>query len=413
MTSSSSAPGLPGSLSTAPLSSDASSSGLAQGASAVSADTALVSAAASLVSSGASRAPSLYGVLPSGLAGDHGILRCGRFRFSLAQPLVMGILNVTPDSFSDGGKFQMRDAALRRAEAMIREGVHILDIGGESTRPGAPEVSLGEELDRVLPVVEALRDCGVALSIDTYKPEVMRATLEAGADMINDIRAFTEDGALEVVARSQCGVCAMHMQGAPATMQDAPSYEDVVDEVRHFLERRVIALESSGIARERIVVDPGFGFGKSVAHNFRLLRDLPMTSPGGLPILVGMSRKSMLAAVMPSPGGEAPAPAERVIASVAAAVCAAERGAAIVRVHDVAQTVEALSVWSAIGQDDPAAPQPRSAIVEMASDRRGEARTGDEFAQDGAASRRDAATERTADAIALGVDDGAGERRAD
>jgi dihydropteroate synthase len=331
----------------------------------------------------------------------------------------MGILNVTPDSFSDGGKFQMRDAALRRAEAMIREGVHILDIGGESTRPGAPDVSLGEELDRVLPVIEALRDCGVALSIDTYKPDMMRAALDAGADMINDIRAFTEDGALEVVARSQCGVCAMHMQGSPATMQDAPSYDDVVDEVRHFLERRVIALESSGVARERIVVDPGFGFGKSVAHNFRLLRDLPMTSPGGLPILVGMSRKSMLAAVMPVQGGEVAAPVDRVIASVAAAVCAAERGAAIVRVHDVAQTVEALSVWSALSQDDPAAPQPRSAIVEMAADRRDFAYDGDVDAHhtEAGAAARDANAERGAeravDAMAQGADDGGLDRRVD
>ncbi|MGF7189601.1 dihydropteroate synthase [Robbsia andropogonis] len=399
MTSSPSTPGLSG----LPLSSasDVSPSVSAQDNVAVSSESVV---SAMPVVPHAPRSTSMFDVLPSGLVGDHGIFRCGRFRFSLAQPLVMGILNVTPDSFSDGGKYQMRDAALRRAEAMIREGAHILDIGGESTRPGALEVSLGEELDRVLPVVEALRDFGVALSIDTYKPDVMRAALEAGADMINDIRAFTEDGALEVVARNQCGVCAMHMQGAPTTMQDAPSYEDVVDEVRHFLERRVIALESSGVARERIVVDPGFGFGKSVAHNFRLLRDLPMTSPGGLPILAGMSRKSMLAAVIPSQEGEVP-PASRVIASVAAAVCAAERGAAIIRVHDVAQTVEALSVWSAIGQDDPAAPQPRGAIVEMADGRAVDA--------DGTASERADAVEGMADAIVPGGDDATPERRGD
>ena len=309
----------------------------------------------------------------------HGTLRCGRFRFSLSKPLVMAILNVTPDSFSDGGRFLSRDAALRRADTLIAEGADLIDIGGESTRPGAPPLSLGEELDRVLPVVEALRDRGVALSVDTYKPEVMRAVLEAGADMINDIRAFSEPDALEVIAKSTCAVCAMHMRGDPRTMQLDPVYEDVVAEVREFLDKRVIALESAGVARERIVVDPGFGFGKTVAHNFRLLRDLPMTSPGGLPILVGMSRKSMLAAAVQSAGradaGRTPpsvvgaaraplnavgenlasartmAPADRVNASIAAAVCAAERGAAIIRVHDVAATVEALAVWQAINAE--------------------------------------------------------------
>lgn len=320
----------------------------------------------------------------------HGTLRCGRFNFSLSRPLVMAILNVTPDSFSDGGQFHSRDAALRHAERLIADGADILDIGGESTRPGAPPLSLGEELDRVMPLVEALHDCGVAVSVDTYKPDVMRAVLDAGADMINDIRGFTEDGALEAIARSECAVCAMHMLGDPRTMQEAPVYEDVVAEVRAFLDRRVIALESAGVARERIVVDPGFGFGKNVAHNYRLLRDLPMTSPGGLPILVGMSRKSMLAAVLgdaagsvwqsalqpaspsasqsasqsasplpshavPQPASAAKStaqttvpPAARLHGSIAAAICAAERGAAIIRVHDVAPTVQALTVWRAI-----------------------------------------------------------------
>ncbi|MCY0388503.1 dihydropteroate synthase [Robbsia sp. Bb-Pol-6] len=300
----------------------------------------------------------------------HGTLRCGRFTFSLSRPLVMAILNVTPDSFSDGGQFHSRDAALRHAERLIADGADILDIGGESTRPGAPPLSLGEELDRVMPLVEALHDCGVAVSVDTYKPDVMRAVLDAGADMINDIRGFTEDDALEAVSRSECAVCAMHMRGDPRTMQDAPVYDDVVAEVREFLDRRVIALESAGVARERIVVDPGFGFGKNVAHNYRLLRDLPMTSPGGLPILVGMSRKSMLAAVLGDPLASAsqtaaqtpsqtasqttsrtmplPPPAARLHGSIAAAICAAERGAAIIRVHDVAPTVEALAVWRAI-----------------------------------------------------------------
>ena len=326
----------------------------------------------------------------------HGTLRCGRFRFSLSKPLVMAILNVTPDSFSDGGRFLSRDAALRRADTLIAEGADLIDIGGESTRPGAPPLSLGEELDRVLPIVEALRDRGIALSVDTYKPEVMRAALDAGADMINDIRAFSEPDALEVVARRSCAVCAMHMRGDPRTMQVDPVYDDVVAEVREFLDKRVIALESAGVARDRIVVDPGFGFGKTVAHNYRLLRDLPMTSPGGLPILVGMSRKSMLAAAIntaertdvdrtdvdpataegvateqralqdraravatataAATGAVADAartiaPAERVNASIAAAVCAAERGAAIIRVHDVAATVEALAVWQAINAE--------------------------------------------------------------
>lgn len=283
---------------------------------------------------------------------EHGTLRCGRFNFSLAQPLVMAILNVTPDSFSDGGRFQSLDMALRRAEAIVAEGAHIIDIGGESTRPGAPALSLGEELDRVLPIVEALKDCGLALSIDTYKPEVMQAVLDAGADMINDIRGFSEADALEAVAKRDCAVCAMHMRGDPRTMQEGElDYEDVVEEVRHFLDKRVIALESAGVARERIVVDPGFGFGKTVAHNYRLLRDLPMTSPGGLPILVGMSRKSMLGAVIARGDGQTPPPEARVTASVAAALCAAERGAAIIRVHDVAPTVEALAVWRAINAD--------------------------------------------------------------
>lgn len=289
----------------------------------------------------------------------HGTLRCGRFSFSLSHPIVMAILNITPDSFSDGGRFATRDAALRRAEAIVKEGAQIIDIGGESTRPGAPALSLGEELDRVMPIIEALHGSGIALSIDTYKPEVMRAALAAGADMINDIRGFSEDGALEAVAKSDCAVCAMHMRGDPRTMQEAPEYEDVVTEVREYLDRRVIALESAGVSRERMVVDPGFGFGKSVEHNYRLLRELPMTSPGGLPILVGMSRKSMLGAVLPAQipgmhehGGSgderSDVASRRLIASVSAAVCAAERGAAIIRVHDVAATLEALAVWRAM-----------------------------------------------------------------
>ncbi|WP_134138096.1 dihydropteroate synthase [Paraburkholderia sp. BL6665CI2N2] len=272
-------------------------------------------------------------------------LQCGRFKLTFERPLVMGILNVTPDSFSDGGKYAMRGDALRQAERMMLDGADIIDIGGESTRPGAPPVSLDEELDRVIPLVEQLRGANVPLSIDTYKPEVMRHTLAAGADLINDIWGFRMPGAIDAVRDSQCGVCVMHMLGEPQTMQvGEPVYDDVVSEVRDFLEERVAALKQAGIARARISVDPGFGFGKTVVeHNYTLLAHLPDTAPRAeppYPILAGMSRKSMVGAVV-----ERPAP-ERVAGSIAAAVCAAERGAAILRVHDVAQTVDALKVWA-------------------------------------------------------------------
>nr|WP_146014017.1 dihydropteroate synthase [Trinickia dabaoshanensis] len=278
-------------------------------------------------------------------------LVCGRFTLRFERPLVMGILNVTPDSFSDGGRYIVRDAAVRQAEKMLAEGVDIIDIGGESTRPGAPPVPLDQELERVVPVVEALVGAGVPLSIDTYKPEVMRAALAAGADLINDIWGFRRPGALEAVRDSRCGLCVMHMLGEPQTMQRAEmDYVDVVADVRAFLQARVEALMQAGIARARISVDPGFGFGKATReHNYALLARLRDTAPGPaagqapFPILAGMSRKSMLGAVT----GRA-APAERVAASVAAAVCAVERGAAIVRVHDVAETVDALKVWAAV-----------------------------------------------------------------
>ena len=278
-------------------------------------------------------------------------LICGRFTLTFERPLVMGILNVTPDSFSDGGRFIARDDALRRAERMLAEGVDIIDIGGESTRPGAPAVPLAEELDRVTPLVEALVGMSVPLSIDTYKPEVMRAALAAGADLINDIWGFRRPGALEAVRETNCGLCVMHMLGEPQTMQRGEiEYGDVVTEVRAFLQERVDALTQAGIERARISVDPGFGFGKATReHNYALLARLPETAPQAgagqapFPILAGMSRKSMLGAVT---GRKTPA--ERVAASVAAAVCAAERGAAIVRVHDVAETVDALKVWAAV-----------------------------------------------------------------
>ncbi|WP_240655555.1 dihydropteroate synthase [Paraburkholderia phosphatilytica] len=275
-------------------------------------------------------------------------LQCGRFLLTFERPLVMGILNVTPDSFSDGGSYIDRGEALRQAERMMVDGADLIDIGGESTRPGAPPVPLDEELERVLPLIEALRGANVPLSVDTYKPAVMRRALDAGADMINDIWGFRMPGAIDAVRDSACGLCAMHMLGEPQTMQvGEPRYDDVVAEVRAFLDERVSALTQAGIVRNRISVDPGFGFGKSVVeHNYTLLAHLPDTAPRvdgePLPVLAGMSRKSMLGAVTGR------AASERVAASVAAAVCAAERGAAIVRVHDVAQTVDALKVWSAM-----------------------------------------------------------------
>ncbi|QCP51774.1 dihydropteroate synthase [Trinickia violacea] len=277
-------------------------------------------------------------------------LQCGRFTLTFERPLVMGILNVTPDSFSDGGRYVERGEALRQAEQMLVDGADIIDIGGESTRPGAPPVPLDEELERVVPLIEVLRDANVPLSVDTYKPQVMREALAAGADLINDIWGFRQEGAIDAVRESGCGLCVMHMLGEPQTMQRGePSYNDVVADVRAFLEARVNALMEAGVARERISVDPGFGFGKSVIeHNYALLAHLPETAPRPpvgarpFPVLAGLSRKSMLGAVIARPAPE------RVAASVAAAVCAAERGAAIVRVHDVAQTVDAMKIWAAV-----------------------------------------------------------------
>jgi dihydropteroate synthase len=277
-------------------------------------------------------------------------MRCGRFTLTFERPLVMGILNVTPDSFSDGGRYVARDDALRQAERMIRDGADMLDIGGESTRPGAAPLPLDEELARVVPIVEALRDAGVPISVDTYKPEVMRAALVAGADMINDVWGFRQPGAIDAVRDSDCGLCVMHMLGEPQTMQrGTPDYWDVVAQVRAFLTERVDMLMRDGVGKTRISVDPGFGFGKStVGGNYALLAHLADTAPRlgdaePFPILAGMSRKSMFAEVT----GRA-LPHERVAASVAGAVLAAERGAAIVRVHDVAETVDALKVLAAV-----------------------------------------------------------------
>ncbi|MET0917638.1 MAG: dihydropteroate synthase [Burkholderiales bacterium] len=269
-------------------------------------------------------------------------LACGRFRLSLSRPLVMGIVNVTPDSFSDGGSFASVEAAVLQARRLLAEGADILDIGGESTRPGATPVSLAVELDRVLPVIERLVDSSVPLSIDTYKPEVMGAALTAGASMVNDVKALREPGALELVAATDAGVCLMHMQGDPQTMQMAPQYADVVREVESFLRDRVVACERAGIARDRIVIDPGFGFGKSTAHNIALLRDLERLSTLGVPVLAGLSRKSVLGKITDREIGE------RVHSSVAAALVAVYRGAKIVRVHDVRATRDALAIYEAV-----------------------------------------------------------------
>lgn len=255
----------------------------------------------------------------------------------------MGILNVTPDSFSDGGQFHSLDLALSHAEQMIAEGVDIIDIGGESTRPGSQPLPLEEELRRVIPVVYALRDCGKPLSIDTYKPAVMREALAAGADMINDINGFRAEGALSAVNEGGCALCIMHMQNAPATMQLNPEYRDVMDEVKSFLLERVRAMASAGIDRRRLCIDPGFGFGKTVDHNLALLRNISnIARDMDLPVLAGMSRKSMIGAITGRPVDQ------RLAGSVAAALIAVQRGALIVRVHDVAETIDALKVWQAV-----------------------------------------------------------------
>ena len=267
---------------------------------------------------------------------------CGKFQFELSRPLVMGIVNVTPDSFSDGGRHLSAANAIAHARQLIADGADILDIGGESTRPGAALVSEQEELDRVLQVVEGLRDIPVPISIDTYKPEVMRAALAAGASMVNDINALQAPGALDVVADCNAGVCLMHKQGMPQTMQQHPQYQDAVSEVSAFLRERIAVAETAGIARDRIVIDPGFGFGKTLAHNLDLLSDLDTFSALGVPVLAGLSRKSMLGAIT---GREVN---DRMAASLAAAMLAVERGAAIVRVHDVRETVDALKIWNAV-----------------------------------------------------------------
>ncbi|MGV2897451.1 dihydropteroate synthase [Achromobacter sp. AGC78] len=270
---------------------------------------------------------------------------CGRFEFDLERPLVMGIVNVTPDSFSDGGQHDDTDSAVAHARQLIEEGAQILDLGGESTRPGADPVSVADELDRLLPVIEALRDCGVPLSIDTFKPEVMRATLDAGADMINDIYGFRQPGAVEAVAQSRCGLCVMHMKGEPRTMQALPpEYTDLIGEIGLFLGSRAQKLRAAWVDPRRIVLDPGFGFGKTADQNFQLLRRLSSLRSTGYPLLIGLSRKNMIGQATGRPVGD------RLPGSIAAALACVSRGASIVRVHDVAATVDALKVWHAAEQ---------------------------------------------------------------
>lgn len=270
----------------------------------------------------------------------------GRYRFPLnrdgARPLVMGVLNVTPDSFSDGGQFQSLELALSHAEQMIAEGADIIDIGGESSRPGAKQLSVEEELRRVMPVLYALRDCGKPLSIDTCKPQVMREAIMAGVDMINDINGFRASGALSIINDSDCALCIMHMLNDPQTMQLKPTYGDVVAEVIAFLQDRIEAMEQTGIARNRLCIDPGFGFGKTLEHNLALLKNIgKMQTSLGLPLLAGLSRKSMIGVITGKPVES------RLAGSIAAALFATAQGASILRVHDVAETVDALKVWQA------------------------------------------------------------------
>jgi dihydropteroate synthase len=269
-------------------------------------------------------------------------LHCGRYRLSLRRPLIVGIVNLTSDSFSGDGVGSDTERAIAHAQAQIEAGADILDLGAESTRPGAPSVPEDEELVRLLPVLRSLRDAPVPLSVDTMKPAVMRAALAEGVAIINDITALMAPGAVEAVAASDAAVCLVHMQGKPRTMQLRPGYGDVVAEVQGFLDARVKACLTAGIARERIVLDPGFGFGKSLEHNLALLRALPEFVARGHPVLVGLSRKSMLGAITGR------AVEERLPASLAAALIAVQRGAAMVRVHDVAATRDALAILNAV-----------------------------------------------------------------
>jgi dihydropteroate synthase len=261
----------------------------------------------------------------------------------LGTTRVMGVVNVTPDSFSDGGRFISADAALAQARRLMAAGASILDVGGESTRPGATPVSVQQELDRVVPVIESLaQETDVILSVDTSTPEVMREAAHAGAHLINDVRALSRDGALRAAMDTGLAVCLMHMQGQPGTMQMSPEYDDVVAEVERYLNERILACEAAGLKRQQLLVDPGFGFGKTLGHNLSLLKHLQRFTQWGCPVLVGMSRKSMIGDVLDKPVDQ------RLYGSLAAAVAAAMNGASIVRVHDVAETSDAIAVINAL-----------------------------------------------------------------
>jgi len=268
--------------------------------------------------------------------------QCGKFQLSLERPLIMGVVNVTPDSFSDGGQLANPQAGAAYARRLIDEGADIIDIGGESTRPGSRGVTLDDERRRVLPVLEQLAGTAIPISIDTQKPELMREAIAAGAAMINDVNALQAPEALATIAASDAAVCLMHKQGSPADMQTAPHYQDVVGEVSSFLSERVRSARAAGIDAARIAIDPGFGFGKTLAHNLELLRAIGRFREIGAVLAVGISRKSMLGAITGRDTGE------RIFASIAAALVAVEKGAHIVRVHDVAATRDALAVWAAI-----------------------------------------------------------------
>lgn len=286
-------------------------------------------------------------------------LDCNGRELRLDRPRVMGIVNVTPDSFSDGGRHATVDAAVAHALRLAEEGADVLDVGGESTRPGAEDVPLEEELRRVVPVIERLaRETALPISVDTSKPEVMRAAVDAGAGMINDVYALRRDGALDIAAACGVPVVLMHMQGEPRTMQEAPQYEDVVAEVHRFLAERIFAAEMAGIPKKRIVIDPGFGFGKTREHNLALLAQLARFGELGVPVLAGLSRKRTIGELT----GRT-TPAERVHGSVAAALIAAQRGARLLRVHDVAATVDALKVWDAVAALPTGAPKAPAPVI--------------------------------------------------
>jgi dihydropteroate synthase len=268
---------------------------------------------------------------------------CGRFEFSLKRPLLMGIVNVTPDSFSDGGQHAHTTSAIAHAKKLVAEGADIIDIGGESTRPGALPVSIQEELARILPVMAAMRGCGAAISVDTCKPEVMQAALEAGADIINDVTGMRQPEAQRIVAaHPNCGVCVMHMQGEPRTMQSHPHYDNVVHEIKAALVAQALQLERLGVHRARISLDPGLGFGKTLEHNYQLLHGLAQFVQSGYPIVLGASRKSMIGRITGKPVDQ------RLSGSIAAALAGVARGAAVLRVHDVDATHDALKVWQAV-----------------------------------------------------------------